>query len=322
MMGSRGMKWTNLLFLRIYIARSPGTIFTSKMRPFALDSKRYFPSKACLIMSEADTPSPCALTALHFYSLPSLFSQNSQLTESAWFEPSAYVPLLTSKPFSNSDLRVTLWGVENEEKMYRRRTGRYHIDTTVGVPDCLAYVELIILRAITSTGLERTAKAFHIPLTTLRGLLSMKYLPMHLFPPENNLCLLIQQGLFECYLTHIAERTAGSRSGSGLTKEEEELAKTVKEGEEGDDMGVQQVLTPSGATYYPKKFKEMILEQLLSGKRKVAHLAKEYRLYTSIINNWKRSYLKQKVVESSKSLSCNTTKEMLLAFQNLENEDK
>lgn len=102
-----------------------------------------------------------------------------------------------------------------------------------------------------------------------------------------------------------------------MTKKEE-----AKEAEEEDDLGVEQVLTPSGATYYPKKFKEMVLEQLLSGKRKVAHLAKEYRLYTSIINNWKRSYLKQKVVESSKSISCNTTKEMLEAFQNMENAEK
>ena len=255
------------------------------------------------------------MTALKFYALPPLFSQNTQFNESSWFEPSLSAPTLSSKPFANCDLRVTLWGLENEERMYRRRTTRYHIDTTVGVPDCLAYIELTLLRNIANMGLERTAKEFHIPLTTLRGLLCMKYLPMHLFPPENNLCLLIQQGLFECYLTIIAERMAGS---GNLTKDEEELAKTMKEGDEGDDLGVQQVLTPSGATYYPKKFKEMILEQLFSGKRKVAHLAKEYRLYTSIINNWKRSYMKQKVVESSKSLGCNTTKEMLQAFQNLE----
>lgn len=272
-------------------------------------------------MSETDTPSPSALVAVQYYALPSLFSQNTLINERVWLEPSLSAPLLATQPFANCDLKVALWGLVNEERMYRRRTTRYHIDTAVGVPDCLAYIELVLLQAIASKGLELTAKDFHIPVTTLRGLLSMKYIPFHLFPPENNFSLLVQQGLFESYLTHIAERMAGSRP-PGVAKEEEVAAKLVKGAEEEDDLGVQQVLTPTGATYYPKQFKEMILEQLLSGKRKVAHLAKEYRLYTSIINNWKRSYLKQQVVESSKSLSCNTTKEMLQAFLNMESAEK
>ena len=146
-------------------------------------------------MSETDTPSPSALAALQYYALPSLFSQNTVFNEKAWLEPSLCAPVLASNPFTSCDLKVSLWGLVNEERMYRRRTTRYHIDTAVGVPDCLAYVELLLLQAIASLGLEQTAKDFHIPVTTLRGLLSMKYIPFHLFPPENNFSLLVQQGL-------------------------------------------------------------------------------------------------------------------------------